>query len=184
MLGSYVGGMLIFSDVHYSPEQLQALTPEAFAAFRAAELASVKLPYVLIAAMVIFWAVLVACAKFPPVDRGRGAQTGEPEGGFGGLTKFPRYWLGVLAQFAYVGAQVGVWSFLIRYTQHNFPGTLEKDALRWLPISFGHIFRRTPRRHAADVAREPAKLLASFAAINVVLCLSRWFLAGTSASRR
>jgi len=24
--------------------------------------------------------------------------------------------------------------------QHNFPGTIEKDALRWLPISFGIFF--------------------------------------------
>src|SRR6187455_3405679 len=87
MSGSYIGGLLIFSDVHYSPEQLQALTPDAFAAFRAAELASVKLPYACIAAMVICWAVLVACAKFPPVDRGG---HGEAEGGFGGLAKFPR----------------------------------------------------------------------------------------------
>jgi FHS family L-fucose permease-like MFS transporter len=170
MLGSYVGGMLIFSDVHYTPEQLQALTPDAFAAFRASELASVKLPYVLIAAMVIFWGVLVACAKFPPVDRGRSA-AGETEGGFGGLAKFPRYWLGVLAQFAYVGAQVGVWSFLIRYTQHNFPGTLEKDALRWLPISFGIFFAGRLIGTLLMSRVNAAKLLASFAAINVALCL-------------
>jgi FHS family L-fucose permease-like MFS transporter len=170
MLGSYVGGMLIFSDVNYSPEQLQAMTPDAFAAFRAFELASVKLPYILIAAMVICWAVLVACAKFPPVDRGRGAD-GETEGGFGGLVKFPRYWLGVLAQFAYVGAQVGVWSFLIRYTQHNFPGTLEKDALRWLPISFATFFAGRLIGTLLMSRVNPARLLASFAAVNVVLCL-------------
>jgi FHS family L-fucose permease-like MFS transporter len=170
MMGSYVGGLLIFSDVHYTPEQLQALTPDAFAAFRASELASVKLPYVLIAAMVIFWGVLVACVKFPPVDRGHGV-AGEAEGGFGGLTKFPRYWLGVLAQFAYVGAQVGVWSFLIRYTQHNFPGTLEKDALRWLPISFGIFFAGRLIGTLLMSRVNAAKLLASFAAINVVLCL-------------
>jgi FHS family L-fucose permease-like MFS transporter len=170
MLGSYVGGKLIFSDVHYTPEQLQALTPDAFAAFRAAELASVKLPYVLIAAMVIFWAVLVVCAKFPPVDRGRSAD-GAAEGGFGGLLKFPRYWLGVLAQFAYVGAQVGVWSFLIRYTQHNFPGTVENDALRWLPISFGIFFAGRFIGTLLMSRVNPAQLLASFSAINVALCL-------------
>ena len=167
MSGSYIGGLLIFSDVHYTPEQLQAMTPDAFAAFRAAELASVKLPYICIAAMVIFWAVLVACAKFPPVDR---SGDGGKEGGFGGLAKFPRYWLGVFAQFAYVGAQVGVWSFLIRYTQHNFPGTLEKDALRWLPISFGIFFAGRLIGTLLMSRVNPAKLLASFAAINVVLC--------------
>jgi FHS family L-fucose permease-like MFS transporter len=169
MSGSYIGGKLIFSDVHYSPDQLLALTPEAFAAFRAAELDSVKLPYILIAAMVIVWALLVALVKFPPVDRGRGGS--ETEGGFGGLMHFPRYWLGVLAQFAYVGAQVGVWSFLIRYTQHNFTGTLEKEALRWLPISFGIFFAGRLTGTLLMSRVNPARLLAGFAAINVVLCL-------------
>jgi FHS family L-fucose permease-like MFS transporter len=130
MLGSYVGGILIFSDVHYTPDQLQALTPEAFAAFRASELDAVKLPYILIAGMVLAWAALVACAKFPPVDRG-----GNTEGGFAGLKTFPHYWLGVLAQFAYVGAQVGVWSFPHSLHPAQFPGHAGKDALRWLPIS-------------------------------------------------
>ncbi|HEY6123893.1 MAG TPA: L-fucose:H+ symporter permease [Steroidobacteraceae bacterium] len=170
MAGSTIGGLLIFSDVNYTPEQLQALTPEAFAAFRATELDAVKLPYICIAAMVILWALMVSVAKFPPVDRGRGAD-GEKEGGFRGLSKFPRYWLGVLAQFAYVGAQVGVWSFLIRYTQHNFPGTLEKDALRWVPISFGVFFAGRLLGTLLMSRVNPAKLLASFAAINVVLCL-------------
>ena len=107
------------------------MKPAAHAAWRASELAAVKLPYLGIACVVLIWALLVAIAKFPPLDAPRRADDAAPaEGGFGGLAAFPRYWLGVFAQFAYVGAQVGVWSFLIRYTQHNFPGTVEKVALR------------------------------------------------------
>ena len=66
----------------------------------------------------------------------------------------------MFAQFAYVGAQVGVWSFLIRYTQHNFPGTLEKDALRWLPISFGMFFAGRFIGTLLMSRVNPAKLLA------------------------
>ena len=33
---------------------------------------------------------------------------------------------GVIAQFFYVGAQVGVASFVIRFTQFSVPGTLAK----------------------------------------------------------
>ena len=82
--------------------------------------------------MVLIWAVLVAIAKFPPWRGGSRPTTRTPAGGFGGLAQFPRYWLGVFAQFAYVGAQVGVWSFLIRYTQFNFPGTSERSASDFL----------------------------------------------------
>ena len=38
MSGSFIGGLLIFSNVHYTPEQLAALSPEALDAFRATEL--------------------------------------------------------------------------------------------------------------------------------------------------
>ena len=166
MSGSFIGGLLIFSDVQYTPEQLQAMAPAALEAFRASELSSVRLPYIIIASMVLFWALLVAVVKFPPVDQPRGS-----EGGFGGLSRFPRYWLGVFAQFAYVGAQVGVWSFLIRYTQYNFPGTLEKQAVHWLPISFAIFFAGRFIGTALMSKVNPAKLLAAFAAINVLLCL-------------
>jgi FHS family L-fucose permease-like MFS transporter len=169
MSGSFIGGLLIFSNVHYTPEQLAALSPDALAAFRATELAAVKLPYMLIAALVFGWALLVAFAKFPPVDEPRGGVA--TEGGFGGLGRFPRYWLGVFAQFAYVGAQVGSWSFLIRYTQVNFPGTLESDALPLVPTAFAIFFVGRLVGTALMTKVNPAKLLATFSLINVALCL-------------
>ena len=39
-----------------------------------------------------------------------------------------RFRNGVLAQFAYVGAQIGVWSYLIQYMQHNVEDRSEKIA--------------------------------------------------------
>jgi MFS transporter, FHS family, L-fucose permease len=42
--------------------------------------------------------------------------------------------LGVLAQFCYVGAQVGVASFIIRFAEHALPGTHEKAAARYLQL--------------------------------------------------
>ncbi len=178
MMGSSIGGLLIFSDVHHTPEEIAAMTPAALDAFRTAELAAVKLPYMLIAALVIGWAVLVACVKFPPVDEPRDG--GARAGGFRGLLAFPHYWFGVLAQFAYVGAQVGVWSFLIRYTQVNFPGTIEKDALHWLPISFGIFFAGRIMGTLLMSRVNAEKLLAAFAAINVVLCLVAVTTGGTT----
>ena len=83
---------------------------------------------------------------------------------FAACAAFPRYWLGVFAQFAYVGAQVGVWSFVIRYTQFNTPGTAEKVAANNLFITLTLFFagrfvgtllmsRVPPRRAAGDLRR-------------------------------
>ncbi len=67
ILGVFVGKELILSDHHLTPEQIRAMEPAAQAAWRAAELAAVKLPYLGIACVVLLWALLVAIAKFPPL---------------------------------------------------------------------------------------------------------------------
>jgi FHS family L-fucose permease-like MFS transporter len=169
--GVFVGKTLILSEHHLTPEDIRAMEPAAQAAWRASELAAVKLPYLGIACVVLIWALLVAVAKFPAMARRLEADHEVTAGGFSGLAQFPRYWLGVFAQFAYVGAQVGVWSFLIRYTQHNFPGTSERSAsdfLFWtLVLFFAGRFVGT-----LLMSKFPAaKLLMLFAAADVALCL-------------
>src|SRR5450631_4708974 len=77
--------------------------------------------------------------------------------------------LAVAAQFSYVGAQVGVWSFLIRYVQVALPGTPEKSAANFLTLSLiifmlGRFIGTVLMRYVT-----PARLLAVFAAINIVL---------------
>jgi FHS family L-fucose permease-like MFS transporter len=49
-----------------------------------------------------------------------------------GTFAFPHLIKGVLAQFFYVGAQVGVASFIIRFAEFTLPGTHEKAAAHYL----------------------------------------------------
>jgi hypothetical protein len=51
------------------------------------------------------------------------------------LFAIPRFRLGILSQFLYVGAQVGVWSFTIRFVQLVQQGTSEHSATYWLLAS-------------------------------------------------
>jgi len=169
--GVFVGKTLILSEPHLSPEQIRALEPAAQATWRAGELAAVKLPYLGIACVVLIWALLVAIAKFPAMARRLESDEAVPAGGFSGLSRFPRYWLGVFAQFAYVGAQVGVWSFLIRYTQFNFHGTSEKAASNFLFWSLVLFFAGRFVGTLLMSKFPPARLLALFAAADVVLCV-------------
>ena len=171
MMGSYVGGMLIFSDVHYTRGPVAGADARSICrvpCVRARRGQTTLHPHRRHGAG-------LGCAgrlREIPAGRSRPRRAmAKPKAASPASRKFPRYWLGVLAQFAYVGAQVGVWSFLIRYTQHNFPGTLEKDALRWLPISFGIFFAGRFIGTLLMSRVNPAKLLASFAAINVTLCV-------------
>jgi FHS family L-fucose permease-like MFS transporter len=146
IVGVFVGKELILSDSHVAAEQIHGMQPAALAAWRAGELAAVKLPYLGIACVVLLWALLVAVAKFPPL-----AQR-------------------VAAQFAYVGAQVGVWSFVIRYTQFNTPGTAEKVAADNLLITLTLFFAGRFIGTLLMSKIRPAALLTTFAAVDVVLC--------------
>jgi FHS family L-fucose permease-like MFS transporter len=171
ILGVFVGKELILSDHHLTPEQIQAMEPAARATWQAGELAAVKLPYLGIACVVLLWAVLVAVAKFPPMAR-KVTEDSQSSGGFRGLLAFPRYWMGVLAQFAYVGAQVGVWSFVIRYTQFNTPGTAEKVAANNLLITLTLFFAGRFAGTLLMSKVRPATLLAWFALADVALCVA------------
>ena len=116
------------------------MEPAARAAWQAAELSAVKLPYLGIACVVLLWALLVSDHEIPAAGARAWPTTRTRPVASTGLLAFPRYWFGVLAQFAYVGAQVGVWSFVIRYTQFNTPGTAEKVAANNLLITLTLFF--------------------------------------------
>jgi FHS family L-fucose permease-like MFS transporter len=171
IVGVFVGKELILSDHSTTPESIRAMEPAAQAAWRAAELAAVKLPYLGIGAVVLLWALLVAVTKFPPLATRGDADDGHV-GGFAGLKAFPHYWWGVCAQFAYVGAQVGVWSFVIRYTVFNTPGTADKLAANNLLITLSLFFAGRFAGTLLMSKVRPALLLGSFAAVDVALCIA------------
>jgi FHS family L-fucose permease-like MFS transporter len=178
IFGVFIGKELILSDTHLGPEQVAAMEPAAQTAWRASELTAVKLPYLGIACVVLLWAVLVAIAKVPPMAQRVATDADAQAGGFRGLFAFPRYWMGVLAQFAYVGAQVGVWSFVIRYTQFNTPGTAEKVAANNLLITLCLFFAGRFVGTLLMSKFRPASLLALFAAADVALCAAAALVGG------
>ena len=96
-------------------------------------------PYMVIGVCILLWAFLVAKVKFPPVATARVEKGAGDSSGFLKLFSHPRFLFGVMAQFFYVAAQVGVWSFTIRYTQHAVPTirvTAAADILFWSHFSF------------------------------------------------
>jgi len=141
----------------------------------AADAASVRLPYMLIAAVVLVWALLLYRTPLPAA-----ATSGERgnENGIGGLAAYrallgrPRYLAGVAAQFFYVGAQVGIWSYLIRYVGVALPSLSQRDAAFWLLNGALVLFMFGRFTGSALLARiSGARLMLAFAAINVVLCV-------------
>lgn len=132
LTGLFIGRQFILSGVEYTPAQLAAMPAQKLRAYYATEAHAVEAPYLIIAVVVLLWAFLVSRIRIP-----KGAPDGPSSApaDFSRLLKRPRLLFGVLAQFCYVGAQVGVWSFTIRYAQHAVSGLPERAAADVLSFS-------------------------------------------------
>lgn len=134
-----------------------------------AGVAAVQRPYLGIALVVLGWAMVLAFTHFPRSATEAGSGDGPPSGAYGALLRRPRYLAGVAAQFFYVGAQVGIWSYLIRYAEHAVPGIGAQKAAWLLTLSLA-LFMIGRFVGAALLAKvDGARLMALFAAINIAL---------------
>lgn len=167
----FIGSAFILSALEYSREQLAAMTPAQVAAYRTAVVNTVKVPYMAIAGL--FLAVAVMISLFPLPEPGaidgtaKQESTGEE---LRDIWKFKHLVKGVVAQFFYVGAQVGVGSFVIRLAQHSVPGMLQKDASFYLKL---HLVGFMVGRFSGSYIMKrvaPARLLSLFA-FSTLICL-------------
>ncbi|MCI4591864.1 L-fucose:H+ symporter permease [Sphingobium sp. BYY-5] len=137
----------------------------------AAGAAAVRLPYLVIALVVLGWAAVLACTRFPRAATQAEGVSGPIFAGYGALLRRPRYMAGVAAQFFYVGAQVGIWSYLIRYAEAAVPGIGAQQAAWLLTLSLA-IFMLGRFIGTALLARfDGARLMVLFAGVNIALSL-------------
>lgn len=133
VLSGVLGRTSILTGVEYAPAQLAAMSTAQLEAYRTAEISTVKGPYLLIAGIFILVAVFFQLTHLPEVhDASPEAEHPASSNGMGSVLSHSHLVKGVLAQFFYVGAQVGVASFVIRYVQFSVHGTPEKTAAIYL----------------------------------------------------
>ena len=130
LLTPVLGARFILSGVEHSATDLATMSPAAIESWRSAEASAVKAPYLVITAIFVLVGVMIALSKLPEVTE-PGVGSGR---GLASAWRHAHLRRGVLAQFCYVGAQVGVASFVIRFAQQAIPGTPERvaaDFLKW-----------------------------------------------------
>ncbi|HET7734104.1 MAG TPA: L-fucose:H+ symporter permease [Paludibacter sp.] len=133
--GILIGQNFILSGIEYTKNQLANMSPEAVKAYYTAEVHTVQTPYLMIGIVIIAAALVILITKFPVVkdEETHGGSTTKQTLKF--IFAKRHFKQAVMAQFFYVGAQVCIWSFLIRYIQGTIPGTPEKTAANFLTIS-------------------------------------------------
>nr|WP_320038387.1 L-fucose:H+ symporter permease [uncultured Bacteroides sp.] len=187
--GVLVGQHFILTGVEYTKEELAKMSPEALQAYYLTEAHSVQTPYLIIGAVILLFAIIIAFTKFPTIKDEETVNTSSTRKTLKLLLSKKSFKQSVIAQFFYVGAQVCIWSFLIRYIQDTIPGTPEKGAANFLTISLvvftlGRFIGTGLLKKIKD-----NKLLWIYSLINVVLTavgilfpgtIGLWALVGTS----
>jgi FHS family L-fucose permease-like MFS transporter len=166
--GVLIGTVFIFSGVELSAGQIDLMKAQhGYEAYLRSETLRVVKPYLFLGTVAIFWAILILRTKFPPIQSEH-EDSREDHGRFRDLLRYPHFMFAVVAQFMYVGAQVGTWSYFIQYVQ-EFTHQPEKIAGYFLTgtlAAFG-----IGRFSSAYLMRfiSPGKLLGIYAVINVLL---------------
>lgn len=131
--GIVIGREFILSGHEPTAEELAAMSAEQLEQFYQFESHAVQGPYLVLGMLVLAWALLVLVVKFPRIATQAAGDEGAGNwADYKTLLRNGEFMFGVAAQFFYVGAQVCIWSFLIRYGQEAVPGTGEKTLANYL----------------------------------------------------
>jgi FHS family L-fucose permease-like MFS transporter len=164
-----IGARFIFSGVELNKTQVAAMqVAGTYQNYLRSETLRVVTPYIVLGAVVLFWAILIARTPFPHVGLDYTPGTEAADHG-PSLFKRKHFVFAVIAQFLYVGAQVGTWSYLIPYAQ-TYAKVTERSAgylLTGALVAFavGRFISTWLLRYVPAT-----RLLCAFAVINAAVC--------------
>ncbi len=164
-LAPLMGGLFILSGKTLTATQEAAMSTQQLNDYLNHEASAVKLPYIIIGIVVLLVAVFLYKTELPEIKEQDNSLEVE-----GSILKEKNLVFGVLAQFFYVGAQVCVSSFFIRFSE-RVAGLEEKTAALFLS---GALLGFMIGRFAGTFLMKfisPPKLLAIYSIINIILLI-------------
>jgi FHS family L-fucose permease-like MFS transporter len=163
-LAPLIGGRFILSGKSLSAGDKLSMAPQKINEYLHHEASSVQVPYLVIGSVVFLVAILVWRTHLPDIVESRDNVSK------GSVFREKNLMLGVLAQFFYVGAQVCVSSFFIRFAK-QVAGIEEKSAAMFLSAALlgfmvGRFLGTFLMKYIA-----PGKLLAFYSVMNFILLI-------------
>lgn len=157
-LAPFFGSALILATAVKSSDELSAMSPDAVAAYRLTEAASVQTPYVGLAVALFALAIMIAVSKLPKVEGSTVGNVDAPDAtpetssadrvvlaAIASSSNAPSSaWgyrhlvLGAVAIFLYVGGEVAIGSFLVNYLKEpDIAGMSENLAANYVALYWG-----------------------------------------------
>jgi len=166
-LAPIIGGQFILSGIEYTPDQLNQMSTQQLNDYLNFEAAAVKIPYLIIAAVVLLVAILFFVTRIPEIKEDD--DNLEKKSFSIQIFRHRHVTWAVIAQFFYVGAQVCVGSFFIRFSKFVMGMPEKQAALWWGSIAMvGFMLGRFSGTFLMKFVK-PAKLLSGYAAICIIL---------------
>jgi len=138
MIGIFILGSILFSNIESISTNLSSLIGEAYNAELTMLSARLITPYIIIAIALCLLAVMVLRSKLPEIEP---EETPDNKSGKS-ILSYPYLWLGVLAIFAYVGAEVIAIDTLSFYGDyHGFGSDVAKNfsVMSLIALTIGYL---------------------------------------------
>jgi len=175
-LAPLLGGIFILSGSTLTIEQENAMSPVELNTALNLEASTVQIPYLIIGLVVLTVAIIIWKTNLPEIAEPEDTQHQMAQK-HQSIFKEKNLMLGVLAQFFYVGAQVCISSFFIRFAG-QVAGIEERSAAYFLSAALlgfmiGRFFGTFLMKYIA-----PSRLLAIYSVTNIVLLIIAVFTTG------
>jgi FHS family L-fucose permease-like MFS transporter len=167
--GAMIGTLFIFSGIEPGARRIAEMKVQGvYDAYLQHETARVLAPYMVLGIVVLAWAALILKTRFPAVAGAQSSSAESRDGGYLRLLRYPSFLFAVVAQFCYVGAQVGTWSYFIQYAQ-DYTHVSEKTAgyLLTTTLAAFAVGRFTSSYLMKRI--RPSVMLGAFAVANILL---------------
>jgi FHS family L-fucose permease-like MFS transporter len=182
-LAPLIGGRFILSNINLSAASEKNMSPSQLSQYLDKEASSVQIPYLIIGLVVLLVGILLYNTALPEIVEGVSSEEELQHEKksivqrIGYLFSEKNLMRGVLAQFFYVGAQVCLSSFFIRFSG-KVAGIEQKSAALFLSAA---LFGFMAGRFIGTLLMRfisPVKLLATYSVINVFLIILAILLHG------
>jgi len=165
-LAPIIGGTVILSGIEHSKEEFQGMTPQELNAYLSSEASTVKMPYLVIGIIVFILLLIFFFTRLPEIHEKDEKETSKFSFK---VFRHQNFTWAVVAQFFYVGAQVCVGSFFIRFSRYVTDMPEKQAALWWGSFAMvGFMVGRFAGTFLMKYIR-PERLLGIYAVVNILL---------------
>lgn len=121
LMGVFLGKEVILKGLNSATEsERAAMSADALTGIQAQELGNVVTAYLIVALVALSLAAIIFMTRFPSAKSGD--KFGSLKASFNRLKTNKNWKFAVVTQFFYVGCQIGVWTYAVKYIMDNLSG--------------------------------------------------------------